>query len=381
MRHQTAIFFFLISGILSVAGQGLTDSTATNETLYLNFRNINFIRNNEYSNPIIEGYTLIGYFVQPELVYHASDRVTLRAGAHLLSYSGTNKFTIVKPLFSTEYNFSERSSLRIGSLSGSDGHRMSDPHFNKERLYSSNSEDGLQFRFLGDHLFNDTWLSWENYIFRGDMEREVFTAGESFRYSSPPIHGFLEIEIPLQLQLKHFGGQISDYPQGVETWMNLSGGARLNIDIYRKKYGTAGVEYLAFMGKSMTRNSPNGIETGYGQWYKLFYTYRRALFEAGFWDSHDFYAPNGNFIFSSVSDHLENVRITDRKIITGSLNVTILPESFLEIYFGFDGYYDIDLKRFDNAVTLHLRFDKLFKIADLKQNTARVLTSSTPRHN
>jgi len=366
MGYKTAIFLFLISGIFSAAGQGLTDSADTNETLYLNLRNINFIRNNEYSNPIIEGYTLIGYFVQPELVYCPSGRVTLRAGAHLLSYSGTNKFTLVKPLFSTTFNFSEMSSLRVGSLSGSDEHRMFDPHFNKERLYSSNSEDGLQFRFMGDQIFNDTWLSWENFIFRGDTEREVFTAGESFRYSSPPIHGFLGIEIPIQLQFKHFGGQISDYPQGVETWMNLSGGVRLNIDIDQEKYGMAGVEYLAFIGRSMTKNSPNGIETGYGQWYKLFYAYRGALFEAGFWDSHDFYAPDGNFIFSSVSDHLEYVRVTDRKIITCSLNITLLPESFLEIYFGFDGYYDIDFKRFDNAVTLHLRFDKLFKIANLK---------------
>ena len=59
---------------------------------------------------------------------------------------------------------------------------------------------------------HDTWVSWENYIFKGDSTREIFTFGESFRYTSSPIADFVHFEVPVQLQLKHHGGQISNYP-------------------------------------------------------------------------------------------------------------------------------------------------------------------------
>ena len=129
-----------------------TGISASEGDLYLNFRNTNFVKNNEYSNPVIEGYTLIGYFIQPELVYRPAGKVTLRLGTHLLSYSGTNKFSLIKPVFSTSWHFSENTFFTIGSLSGSDKHRMLDPHFNKERIYNAFSEDGLQLRTSNEHI-------------------------------------------------------------------------------------------------------------------------------------------------------------------------------------------------------------------------------------
>jgi hypothetical protein len=153
----------------------------------------------------------------------------------------------------------------------------------------------------------------------------------------------------------------------VETYLNIASGARVSADIRQSESGTAGLECLVFSGNSLTGNAPSGIKNGYAGWYKLFYTFRKAAVKAGYWSSHDFYAPNGNFIFSSVSDHRENLMISDRKLITGSISIRLPYKDLLEFYLGFDGYYDTDLKRFDNALTLHLRFDKLFKLALLKR--------------
>jgi hypothetical protein len=85
------------------------------------------------------------------------------------------------------------------------------------------------------------------------------------------------------------------------------------------------------------------------------------------WSSHNFYAPNGNFIFGSVSDHRDNLIISDRKLITGTIDIRLPYKNFLEFYLGFDGYYDTDLKRFDSALTLHLRFDKLIRITSINK--------------
>jgi hypothetical protein len=367
MRSGGILIMLLVLKVIVLTGQEKNGLSVPAGDLCFSFRNTSFVKNNEYSNPITEGYTLIGYFIQPELVYRPAEKVALRLGAHLLSYSGTNRFSLIKPVFSTSWHFSENTFFTLGSLSGSDSHRMLDPHFNKERIYNAFSEDGLQFRTSNDKFFSDTWLSWENYIFRGDNEREIFTAGESLRYTSPEFAGHIRIELPVQILFKHYGGQISDYPEHVETFFNLASGARAVFDIDELMKSSIGIECLAFFNSCLTGNAGSGIKNGYADWYKLFYSVRGVELETGFWKSNNFYSPNGNFIFGSVSDHIGNLVITQRKLITGSVSIRLPYKEFFEFYFGFDGYYDTDLGRFDNAMTLHIRLDKLIKIATIKK--------------
>jgi hypothetical protein len=360
-------FLILLISIRNIYGQINEVSGIQAGELSLMVKNTDFIKNNEYFNPIIEGYTLPGFFFQPALVYSPSGKITLRAGIHLLKYSGTEKFSQVRPVFSTSLNLSAKTLLTIGTLSGSDKHRLFDPHFNRERLYNAYAEDGFQVTSENDHLFNDTWLSWENFIFKGDTTREVFTFGESFNYSSSPVADFLRFEVPVQFQFKHFGGQISDYPEHVETYFNFAAGLRINIDLAQKRYGQAGIEYLQFINNEFNGESQSGISHGYASWLRLHYTYKALYIGAAYWKAHNFYAPNGNFIYGSVSDYQANVVVPDRKIITNFLYLTFFPESYLELFLGLETYYDIDLKRLDNAIVLHLNFDKLIKLVTIKR--------------
>ena len=66
------------------------------------------------------------------------------AGAHILKYYGTEKFSQIRPVFSTTLNFSEKTSLTLGTLSGPDKHHFFDPHFYSERFYNEYVEDGIQ---------------------------------------------------------------------------------------------------------------------------------------------------------------------------------------------------------------------------------------------
>lgn len=365
MRKYGVFILVLIFGLQQLHCMNSPDTSSAG-SLGMRFRNISFLRNNEYSNPITEGYTLIGYFIQPELVYSPSDRLKLSLGIHLLQFSGTNGFHLVKPVFTSSFNLTGNMVFTMGTLPGSDSHRMFDPHFSKERLYNAFAEDGLELRFLNDHFFNDVWLSWENFIFRGDNEREIFTAGESFSYSSEKIGKSIRIRIPVQMMFKHYGGQISDYPEKVETYFNLAAGAGLSYDIADRDFGETGIEAVFYYGKSLTGKPPSGIGRGTGAWYKIRYTYRASEIDAGLWTSDDFFAPNGNYIFGSVSDHLHNYVIHRRRLLTCSASIRLVHKSFLEFFLGFEGFWDTDLRRFDNAVSLHLRFDKLFSLARLK---------------
>ncbi|MCE5345258.1 MAG: hypothetical protein LLG13_03060 [Bacteroidales bacterium] len=363
------ILIFLISSLIinSTTGQITDNSGGEPGEIYLRLKNINFLKNNEYFNPVIEGYTLIGYFLKPEIVYWPAENFNLRLGTHILKYAGTEKFSQIKPVFSASWNFIESTTLTVGSLEGCDKHKMSDPHFNSERLYNASyAEDGLQIKTTSNHFFNDAWISWENFIYKGDNTREVFTAGESFKYTSSPVSDLINFEIPVQIQFKHFGGQISNYPEHMETYFNLATGTRINFDIAEKKYGQAGFEYNLFLSNELTGHSSSSIGVGRGNWYRLHYTYKSIYFGAAYWKSHNFFAPNGNTIYSSISDY-QNVIIANRRIITNWLSLTLLPESFFELFLGLETYYDIDLKRLDNAVTLHLNFDKFIKLATLKK--------------
>jgi hypothetical protein len=366
MRYFATIFISLfISSLLN--GQDKNESGTAPGDLALRIKSISFVKNNEYFSPVIEGYTLLGYFFQPVLLYSPSEKLTLSLGAHFLSYSGTGRFKAIRPVFSTRYRISERSRLILGTLSGSDCHKLFDPHFNSERLYNEYIEDGIQYIYKDGSFFSDTWISWENFIFKGDYAREIFTAGESFRYTSPTFGGAFQVEIPVQIQLKHFGGQISNYPERVETYFNLAAGLKINYDPEGRFPGKTALEYLFFKNNEFTGTNETGISGGNASWLRLHYYYKWLYAGLAYWKSDNFYAPNGNFIYSSLSDYNINTLIPSRSILTNTISINLSPESFLGIFVGLDLYYDTDRNRIDNSIALHLNFNKLIRLATLKQ--------------
>lgn len=367
MRHLFTIIIFFSVLIPHTLCQEKEDTLSEPGKVYLSLKNINFIKDNEYFNPIIEGYTLIGYFIQPAVVYSPSRKVKLQLGTHLLGFSGSNKISQARLVFSTTYNFSDNTYMTLGTLNGSDKHRMFDPHFDNERKYTAYAEEGFQFVTGNDHLFSDAWLSWENFIFKGDSTREIFTSGESFRYTSGKIAGIFSLEFPMQIEFKHYGGQISNYKENVETFFNLATGARINFDLPFRHPATAGIEYLQFINNELTKTGDAGVTRGYASWVRLHLNWQAIYFGSYYWKAHNFYAPNGNQIYSSVSTLNNNSVIPDRAIWTNSLYLTVHPFNFLEIFLGFDAYYDMNLKRTDYAMTLHMNFDKLIRIASLKR--------------
>ncbi|HEX2969463.1 MAG TPA: hypothetical protein VHO46_10210 [Bacteroidales bacterium] len=376
------IVFFLASGQLGAQDENRDQAE---KELSLSIKSMNFIRNDEYFNPLgspgfhlsgeiplwidkslwIEGYTLTGFFFRPEVVYNPTEKLSLRAGAHFLKYWGAGGFTQIKPVLSTSIQIAPGTILTIGSLSGSDKHRMFDPHFNFERLYTDYSENGFQIRTERKHIFNDAWINWENFIFTGDTEREIFTFGESFRYVSHETASPFNIEIPVQIQFKHFGGQVSNYPEHVTTFFNLASGLRVNFNT-GDMTGKIGVEYTGFLNSVIPERETYIISHGHASWWRLHYDIKRFYFGSSYWVANNFYAPNGNGIFASVYRFDSKYVIRKREIITGSAYLKLLPEDYLELFFGIDTYYDMCEKRLDYAATLHLNFEDIFRLLIIK---------------
>lgn len=368
MRNILVYFLFICSVIADLNAQSAPEAKSETGSLALRLKSISFIEDNEYINPIVEGYTLLGFFLQPELVYNPSSKVSLSGGVHILKYYGSEKFSKVLPVFSTTLSLTPKTFLRIGTLNGPDMHQFFDPHFYSERLYNSYVEDGMQLTHSDKNFFTDTWISWEHFIFKGDSTREQFTAGESFRYTSDPVAELISFEIPIQVQLKHFGGQITEYKQNVESFINIAGGVKVNFDLAHKKWGQLGIEYLQFLNNLKAGDTIAGTTHGNASWLRLLYSYKAFSLQTGFWKSHDFYAPNGNPIYGNISTFQPDFVIHNRRLINNSVSIKLLAATSLELYLGVDLYYDIDTRRTDQTYTFHLNFDKLIHLSSLKQH-------------
>lgn len=353
----------LLLVLISASINAETDTIPADKAiLSFRFKNINFLRDNEYANPITEGYTLLGYFIQPTFVYSPLKRLEITLGVQILNYAGTDKIRTPMLIFSTKYKIAKNTSLIFGALDGCDKHRMDDPNYYAEKLYTNYTENGIRIVTEKEKLFNDIWVNWENFIFKGDTTREIFQVGESFNYISPRFLGRFDLEIPVQVIFRHLGGQISDYPEHVETFCNGSAGLRINYSLGDGKYGRVAIEYQQFRFQYVSAHGNIGIKYGDAHWLRLHYNFRSFYFGSYYWKGHNFYAPEGNPIYSSISERTPDAIIPDRSILTNSVYYTIHPAKFFEIFAGVDSYYDLLTRHMDGAITLHLRFDQMFTI-------------------
>lgn len=363
---KLALFSILISIFSLMLSQQLDEQVQERGTLSLGLKSMSFIKNNEYQNPITEGYTMIGFFIQPSLIYSPGKRFSLNLGTHVSGFAGAKSLEKPKLVFSSTWKIAPKTRLIIGTLDGSDLHRMDDPLFYKEKLYTDFTENGFRFVNDYDRIFSDLWVNWENYISKGDSARESFTAGVSFRYMPIKKAAMFSIEVPVSAIFKHYGGQISDYDGVAESYLNVSTGLRINADIADGHAGRVAVEYTQYLYTELTNWGNAGVTDGRASWIRFYYDYKYLSFCISYWKSHDFYSPNGNPIYSSVSDYQQGVIIDDREIWNNSLFVKLSPGGYFEFLAGFETWYDTGFNRLDNALTIHLRFDKLIKIASLR---------------
>jgi hypothetical protein len=220
---------------------------ADSQQLFMRFRNATFINNREHYNPYQPGYTLIGYFLLPMLEYHPGPATRLKAGVHLLKYSGREKFSRYIPVFSFQHRFAPGVDMVFGALHGALNHGLIEPLFSFERVFTDNHESGLQFLIARGRLTADIWLDWERFIITGDPFQEEFTAGLSSKMLISGSGKRLRVELPLQVLATHRGGQIDISDDRMQTLLNIATGINIELDMNHDFFRVIGFRgYLAF---------------------------------------------------------------------------------------------------------------------------------------
>jgi len=333
--------------------------------LYFRLENNNFVKNNEYFGDYTEGYTLMGYAVQPSLMYYAGSRLRVKAGLHLLQYSGMSEFTEVLPVFSVHAQLTDKLDLIMGGLKGDVHHRLIEPVFNTEHQYTRPIENGFQFVFQGDNLWLDSWLDWEHFIFPGDNKPEKFTAGISSEYRFTKSDSEFEVTVPVQLVATHLGGQISDFSESMQSLANVVSGIKMSHDLGDGFIQRVGVSTYFAMYKDLTKQSGWNFHSGDAIYPVAEVDYKYGGFMLGYWHARNFLAPKGSHIFQSVSDYKEGYYSEYRNLLTTKFSFTKTFMKQIKFSAMVETYYDIPASQFEYSYGINLVFTPNFFISKI----------------
>lgn len=277
-------------------------STDRTGSLYLTIYNLNYQRNYEYFNRFADGLTYYGFALQPELVYHTSDHVSLSGGLQLRKDFGRSGFYDQQPLFSVNIHKNNFQFIS-GSLNGNIAHQLLEPLYDYDRVIYDPLEYGTQFLYNDSSFFLDAWINWENMIYKPASEQERLSGGISVNYHLPTKSKF-ELAFPLQMLAYHKGGQIDTLDVPLTTIVNTALGAKITYNINAKYGAYTENYYLTYKDFSFTKQNPyaqgNGLLLNAGvklNTTNLIFTY---------WRGNGYQSIHGAPVYQSVSSQINN---------------------------------------------------------------------------
>ena len=338
---------------------------ADSNTLWLGVRALGFNKNNEYFNKITDGYTLFGYQFSPYFSYRPGGHIKIDAGIYLQQDLGNKSISTIQPVFTIKY-LEGNHSITFGSLENSYNHGLIEPLYNFEKGLIDRQEFGVQANFDLTKIWLDTWLSWENMIYKNDPEQEVVNLGISSRYKiiHNSEHSF---SIPGQLIVYHKGGQIDINPNPLSTFTNYAIGFKYEkftsgwINSWSGENYIVGYTDFSFE-KRQFYTQGNGIYLNLGA--KL---NKGVEVLASYWHGRGYTPIIGGELYSSQSFTVHNPNYTedtrDLLIMRFFYNKNI--GDGLQVSIRFEPYYDVGNSTFEFSHGMYLNFNSDFLLAKI----------------
>lgn len=336
--------------------------TTHERAVFLKVQNLNFLKNNEYYNPIADGYTMFGVQFNPQLGYQLSKNVSIEGGIFLSKDFGNKNFTIVDPTFSFRYTKGDFKMV-FGNIDGSLNHQLIEPVYNFERVMTNRLESGVQFALNKKYFDYDLWVDWQNATYRFSNEKEHIWGGLSTNLLKLK-NERVELKIPFQMTVYHEGGQIDTLESvGITKNFNYAPGLVLK---YFPKSGI--IKNFVADGRYVirTNNYNDTVEVksqGDGLLANVGFTTKKELdVLLSYWYGNDFYNETGGFLYSSKSHAVSYpfyseryrslliLRLTQRITLPGNIALTLRAEP----------HYDFLKGIFEFSFGLYIRVDEKF---------------------
>lgn len=336
-------FLFILLFVLAFAAKAQFNNEAIfnrirpadslDKELHFNFYNFNYVRNYEYSNKFHDGYTLYGMQLEPQLVYYANPNLAITAGAYLRKDFGNKGVYDAKPLFSLKYHKKDLT-LVFGSLEGNIQHNYIEPIYNFERKITTPIEYGTQLLIDKEKFKLDSWIAWQNMIYKGDAAKEEIVGGLSTETYLLKTDNW-KLSIPAQFLAYHQGGQIDvlkDMP--LSTLFNGAAGFKLHktIGYYIKEVFTD--NYVAVY-KDFSPTKVRAYQGGFGLWLNAGMETKWGSLVASYWKGNNFITIKGMPLYQSVSETLYNNGFTQNSrsilAVRYAYQKQLIPNLYLDV--------------------------------------------------
>lgn len=331
-------------------------------TIKLNINNINFLKNNEYFNEIVEGYTLLGFWCRPNISYQISEKSEVAAGLDVLKYSGREGVYKILPFFRFRHVFNDNIELVMGNLYGRLDHHLAEPILDPELTIRDKQENGVQFLLKSEYIKSDVWINWEHFIMLGDSAQEQLTGGTSTLISLTGTNEELKLEIPVQLILTHKGGQINVGNSALETISNFGTGFNVRIKTDNSFLKSLSFENMGFLYKNLSPEKKRVLNSGWALYPAVVAESGWWQCKLGWWHSNKFFGPRGEDIYQAISP--ANLGYFENKRDLGVLKLGLFNKYAGKVLLAaqFEGYYNPTTKLFDYNYGLQIVYNGIFRL-------------------
>jgi len=363
-KHLVFIFLFFFS--IFAHAQDLNrffrtsySIRAENEKkLYFQFYNSNFLKDDEYFGNLIKGYTYIGFFAQPALVYFPHKNIKITAGAQFLKYSGLETWGQIKPVFQFQYSPNTKVSLILGTLNGNLNHGLEEQIYGFNRFFYHNIEEGAQVLLDYPWLNMDLWLDWEHFIFRVKDEQEHIVGGYHAKIPIFAKKSQSSLEVDLQGMINHKGGQYHPPELILQTLFNSASGLRYEYQFNKKSSPVVvGINAWYFGYKDLSSVHQLAFNSGQAWSSNIYFRYGDLFISSGYWHSDRFVTIFGNPLFSSISVDSPGYTQLNSKLITWKFSYGKVLYKDISLEFRHEGYWDLNQKRIEYSLGLYLIFN------------------------
>jgi hypothetical protein len=332
--------------------------------LSLQIDNLNYLRNYEYFGDIPLSYTLIGYQLIPQLKYQLNEHFQLKGGIFLRREFGHDGFYQIAPVLTAKYQ-KRGFGLVMGTLEGALNHRFIEPIYDVENVISNRLEQGVQVLLDKKHLWLDWFVDWKKAIEHNSPYREELTLGVSSRVKFIN-KDQLTVEMPLQFMMSHKGGQIDASGLPLESLINTAIGASVTIPTNGSFLKALRTEHYLTTYSDISGSKKQLYNSGKGWYSSLLFKTKWLDIDTRYWKGHQFYAPHGGALYSSISQKIAGYGEENRELLFVSLiyDRQLLPN--LNVDVRFEPYYDIKNKLTEYSYSLFLRFNKDFFLKRIK---------------
>jgi hypothetical protein len=339
---------------------------ADSNKLFLGINMLGFMKDNEFFDTMIEGYTLFGYQLNPYLSYNISKNVRLDAGVYVQKDFGNDDYSEVQPTLSLKIR-NNNFNFIFGTLEGSTHHGLIEPLYDFERVLNNRLENGAQFIWMKDKsLFLDAWIDWQKMIYVNSTEPERLVAGISFNKTLFTF-GNVHVDLPLQLVASHQGGQIDTVDNEVITQYTMAGGLTLEGagSGFIKSWGVK----LYTASSNTSASAPVFNDDGIGFFVNPYLKTKIGLTVMGsYWYGDQFTTAQGSPLYASANDQYPMRVDKTREFVMLRFLYDLKVADGLILTARAEPFYDTYEDSIEYSFGLYLNFSERFFLLNAKKN-------------